>query len=64
MIILKVALLIFKLSPFGVWSLETPSLKGLCHAILYIVRTEKVFSDHLNYKNNGLDLLLKTIVRH
>ena len=37
---------------------------GLCHAILVYFKKPRVSSHHLNPKNNGLVLLLKTILRH
>ena len=37
---------------------------GLCHAILVYFKKPRVSSHELNPKNDGLVLLLKTILRH
>ena len=37
------------------------SLKGLCYAICYLFKRLELFSHQLNFKNNGLGVLCKTI---
>ena len=46
----------------GIFNLDKRLLKGLCHAIWYVFKKLNVSSHRLNPKNNGMVLLLKTII--
>ena len=53
------AIFFFKISKFG-----SERVRGLYHATCYLFKKLERFSRQLNFKNNGLVLLFKTIFRH